>query len=126
MPAKYAMTESEHTEGETQRHSTNKGICLSGTASGKRLPISEITILDFNDMRKDTMAKNNENQNYQYMTRRIGSTTYKVKVIFSDNSGETMEEKILRMIRNEGLQNGEERGMMDAPQMSRQSERSAS
>ncbi len=77
-------------------------------------------------MRKDTMTKNNENQNCQYMIRRIGSTTYKVKVVFSDNSGETMEEKILRMIRNEGLQNGEERGMMDAPQMSRQSERSAS
>ena len=71
-------------------------------------------------------SKNNKNQNCQYMTRRIGSTTYKVKVIFSDNGGETMEEKILRMIRNEGLQNGEERGMMDAPQMSRQSERSAS
>jgi hypothetical protein len=49
-----------------------------------------------------------------------------VKVVFSDNGGETMEEKILRMIRNEGLQNGEERGTMDAPQMSRQSERSVS
>jgi hypothetical protein len=49
-----------------------------------------------------------------------------VKVVFSDNDGETMEEKILRMIRNEGLQNGGERGTMDAPQMSRQSERSAS
>ncbi len=47
------------------------------------------------------MTKNNENQNCQYMTRRIGSTTYKVKVAFSDNGGETMEEKILRMIRNE-------------------------
>ena len=64
------------------------------------------------------MTKNSENQNFQYMTRRIGSTTYKVKVVFLDG-GETMEEKILRMIRNEGLQNG-------APQMSRQSERSAS
>ena len=123
---KYAMTESERTKDETQRHSTSKGICLPGTASGKRLPISEITVLDFNDMRKDTMTKNNDNQNCQYMTRRIGSTTYKVKVVFSDNGGETMEEKILRMIRNEGLQNGGERGTMDAPQMSRQSERSAS
>ena len=125
-PEKYAMTESERTEGETQRHSTNKGICLPGTASGKRLPISEISVLSFNDMRKDTMTKNNKNQNYQYMTRRIGSTTYKVKVVFSDNGGETLEEKILRMIRNEGLQNSGERGTMDAPQMSRQSERSAS
>ena len=71
------------------------------------------------------MTKNKETQNCQYMTRRIGSTTYKVKVVFLDD-GETMEEKILRMIRNEGLQNGGERGMMDAPQMSRQSERSAS
>ena len=77
-------------------------------------------------MRKDTMTKTNENQNCQYMTRRIGSTTYKVKVVFSDNGGETMEEKILRMIRNEGLQKVGECGMMDAPQMSRQSERSAS
>ena len=51
--------------------------------------------MSFDDMRKDTMTKNNENQNCQYMTRRIGSTTYKVKVIFSDNGGETMEEKIL-------------------------------
>lgn len=125
MPKKYAMTESERTEGETQRHSTSKGICLSGTASGKRLPISEITVLNFNDMRKDTMTKNNENQNCQYMTRRIGSTTYKVKVVFSADGGETMEEKILRMIRNERLQKVGERGTMDAPQMSRQSEMSA-
>ena len=72
------------------------------------------------------MTQNKENQNCQYMTRRIGSTTYKVKVVFLDSDGETMEEKILRMIRNEGLQKAGERGMMDAPQMSRQSERSAS
>ena len=72
------------------------------------------------------MTQNKENQNCQYMTRRIGSTTYKVKVVFLDSDGETMEEKILRMIRNEGLQNGGECGIMEAPQMSRQSERSAS
>ena len=71
-------------------------------------------------------ARNCFGETASHITRRIGSTTYKVKVVFSDNGGETMEEKILRMIRNEGLQNGEERGMMDAPQMSRQSERSAS
>lgn len=47
------------------------------------------------------MAQENSNQEYQYITRRIGSTTYKVKVFFSDG-GETLEEKILRMIRNEG------------------------
>jgi hypothetical protein len=46
-PEKYAMTESEHTEGEQQRHSTNKGICLPGTALEIRLPISEITVFEF-------------------------------------------------------------------------------
>ena len=48
------------------------------------------------------MAKN-ENSNFSYMTRRIGGTTYKVKVVFSDTYG-----------------------IMETPQMSRQSERSAS
>ncbi len=71
------------------------------------------------------MVKNSANQEYQYMTRRIGSTTYKVKVFFSDG-GETLEEKILRMIRNEGSATAPPCGIMETPQMSRQSERSAS
>ena len=29
------------------RHRTTKGICLPGTASGKRLPISEISVFEF-------------------------------------------------------------------------------
>ena len=68
------------------------------------------------------MAKN-ENSNFSYMTRRIGGTTYKVKVVFSDTEKETMEDKILRMIRNE---TGGTCSIIDSPQMSRQSERSAS
>ena len=71
------------------------------------------------------MVKNSANQEYQYMTRRIGSTTYKVKVFFSDG-GETLEEKILRMIRNEGSTAAPPCGIMETPQMSRQTERSAS
>lgn len=51
------------------------------------------------------MAKN-ENSNFSYMTRRIGGTTYKVKVVFSDTEKETMEDKILRMIRNETVTTG--------------------
>ncbi|MDO4568683.1 MAG: transposon-encoded TnpW family protein, partial [Clostridia bacterium] len=35
------------------------------------------------------------------MSRRIGSTTYRVKVIFNDTAKETMEEKIIRLIRFE-------------------------
>ena len=38
----------------------------------------------------------------QFIIRRIGGTTYKVRVAFSETAAETMEEKILRMIRNEG------------------------
>ena len=60
-----------------------------------------------------------------YMTRRIGATTFKVKVVFSATEQETMEDKVLRMIRNEALESGEKCGIMEPPQMSRQSERSA-
>ena len=42
-----------------------------------------------------------KNKQAQYMIRRIGGTTYKVRVAFSESGKETMEDKILRMIRNE-------------------------
>ena len=71
------------------------------------------------------MAKN-ESSNFSYLTRRIGTTTYKVKVIFSDTEQETMEDKILRLIRNEAVTKDGTCGIMSSPQMSRQSERRAS
>ena len=71
------------------------------------------------------MAKN-ENSNCSYLTRRIGTTTYKVKVIFNDTEQETMEDKILRLIRNETVTKDGTCGIMSSPRMSRQSERSAS
>ena len=58
----------------------------------------------------------------QFITRRIGGTTYKVRVAFSETAVETMEEKILRMIRNEGVTNVGTYDIMEAPQMSRQSD----
>ncbi len=67
----------------------------------------------------------NENSNSYYTTRRIGTTIYKVKVVFKDNGAETMEEKILRLIRNEGVTNAGTCDIISTPQMSRQSERSA-
>ena len=67
-----------------------------------------------------------ENKNFAYTTHRIGSTTYKVKVVFNDSSTETMEDKILRIIRDEVHTNFEKYDIIKAPQMSRQSERSAS
>lgn len=72
------------------------------------------------------MNKTELSQNFQYMTRRIGSTTYKVKVVFNDSEGETLEDKILRIIRNETVTSDGTCGIMKSPQMSRQSERSAS
>lgn len=66
----------------------------------------------------------NSNEN-PCLIRRIGSTTYKVMVYFEEGSTETMEDKIVRMIRNEALENAAECGIMNVPQMSRQSERSA-
>ena len=62
--------------------------------------------------------------NYATMIRRIGKTTYHVKV-FCKESGETMEAKILRIVCNEAFKNDEACGIINLPQMSRQSERSA-
>ena len=62
--------------------------------------------------------------NYTTMIRRIGKTTYNVKVFYKE-SGETMEDKILRIVRNEAFKNDEVCGIINLPQMSRQSERSA-
>ena len=67
----------------------------------------------------------NENKNFAYTTHRIGGTTYKVKVVWGEGATETMEDKILRIIRNKVIDSDENHDIMDAPQMSRQSERSA-
>ena len=62
-----------------------------------------------------------QTQQEQFIIHRIGGTTYKVRVAFSETAAETMEEKILRMIRNEGVTNDGTCGIMETPQMSRQS-----
>ena len=66
-----------------------------------------------------------QNKREQFIIRRIGGTTYKVKVVFNENGGETMEDKILRIVRNDMVTNDGTYGIMETPQMSRQSERSA-
>ncbi len=66
------------------------------------------------------MAKTNST-----LTRRIGSTIFKVNVFTKSDGAETMEEKILRLIQREGLASAENCGMMNMPHMNRQSERSA-
>ena len=67
-----------------------------------------------------------QTQQEQFIIRRIGGTTYKVRVAFSETAAETMEEKILRIVRNDMVTNDGTYGIMETPQMSLQSERSAS
>ena len=67
-----------------------------------------------------------QTQQEQFIIRRIGGTTYKVRVVFNESGGETMEDKILRIVRNDMVTNDGTYGIMETPQMSRQSERSAS
>lgn len=53
------------------------------------------------------------------LTRRIGNTTFHVRVHFNKAATETMEDKIVRLVRNEALANGHDRGIMESPQTSR-------
>jgi len=58
-------------------------------------------------------------------TKRISGTTYRVTVYPGEHATDTFESKILRLIQNEALDFDENCGMIQLPQMSRQSERSA-
>ena len=60
-----------------------------------------------------------------YMTKRIGSTVFKVKVHLAKDGTDTAEEKMLRIIQNEVMTAEDMCGIMSMPQTSRQSERSA-
>ena len=57
--------------------------------------------------------------------RRIGSTTYKLRVHFSDTARETMNDKILHLIQHEAVTNVDGCGTMDVPQMNQPLERSS-
>lgn len=58
-------------------------------------------------------------QNYIFMSKRIGTTTYRVKIYASENGTETMEDKILRIISNHPLAGDKNCGITNIPQMSR-------
>ena len=63
--------------------------------------------------------------NTSTMTRRIGNTVFKVNIFTKENGADTIEDKIIRLIQNEGLASPLNYGKIDVPQMNRQSERSA-
>ncbi len=76
--------------------------------------------------RKESINKNYENcAESAAFTRRIGSTTYRVSVHFKDSGEQTAADKILRMIQNQDLASLTDCGIINIPQVSRQSERSA-
>ena len=49
------------------------------------------------------MPHDDTQQNFYYINRRVGSTNYKVKVYFNSAENETIEEKILRMVKNDAI-----------------------
>ena len=59
------------------------------------------------------------------LSRRIGSTNYRVNACCSDTATETFEDRILRLIRNEAMEIDEKCVILAVPQTNRQSERSA-
>ena len=59
------------------------------------------------------------------LSRRIGSTNFTVNARCSDTAAETFEDKIIRLIRNDTMEISADCGIMESPQTSRQSERSA-
>ena len=60
-----------------------------------------------------------QNQNYIFMSKRIGTTTYKVKIFLNENSAETMEDKLLQIITNHPLASVKNCDIMGMSQMSR-------
>ena len=54
-----------------------------------------------------------DSENANVIYRRIGNTMYKLRVHFSGEATETMEEKILRLIRSEALDKREKRGIIN-------------
>ena len=59
------------------------------------------------------------------LSRRIGSTNYRVNACCSDTAAETFEDKIFRLIRNEAMEIDEKCVILAVPQTNRKSERSA-
>ncbi len=58
------------------------------------------------------------------LVRRIGSTTYRARIFFNPDAKETLDDKVLRLLKND-LNRGAGHGTMNVPQTTRLSERSS-
>jgi len=54
------------------------------------------------NVKKQTVINNTPQEPYRFI-KRIGSTNYRVTVRFSSTSRETMNDKILRLIKNDAI-----------------------
>lgn len=53
------------------------------------------------------------------LSRRIGSTNYRVSAHFNEAASETIEDKIIRIVKNEAGQSDSPCGIINVPQMDR-------
>ena len=63
-----------------------------------------------------------QNKREQFIIRRIGGTTYKVESCSTKVAARPWRIKFLRIVRNDMVTNDGTYGIMETPQMSRQSE----
>jgi len=68
--------------------------------------------------------QNTANQAKLILRKRIGSTVYVTKLYVKNDAAETMDDKILRLIRND-FNCSQKNGIIDLPQTGRLSERSS-
>ena len=73
--------------------------------------------------RRRTINTNRERNGTAVLYRRIGSTTYKLRVHLSDTAQETIDDKILHLLQYEAVTNPPPCGTMTALQMSQPQER---
>ena len=69
--------------------------------------------------RRRAINANRERNGTAVLYRRIGSTTYKLRVHLSDTAQETIDDKILHLLQYEAVTNPPPYGTMTVPQMSR-------
>ena len=68
--------------------------------------------------RRRTINTNRERNGTAVLYRRIGSTTYKLRVHLSDTAQETIDDKILHLLQYEAVTNPPPCGTIATPQMS--------
>ena len=54
-----------------------------------------------------------------YLTQRIGNTTYRVKIVANESGTQTLEDVLLRLVRDEALANDNECGILSVSQRDR-------